>query len=359
MGIGAPWDAVDFCVFDLETTGLDPERGAEPIEVGGVRIVRGDITGRFQSFVSPEGRIPGTIQELTGIEPSDVRGAPTASSVLGDFLDFAEDAVLVAHNIDFDRGFLDVYAPRPVRNEGIDTLAMARVLLEQQDHSLDHLVRQFGLDREKGHRALDDARATAELFRRLAVRIRNYEDYRRCGIPRRVMREDLELILPILDGPDQLSGDYGSTGALLRLDTSELTISLDMKTGEARDLIDGIESIYEDPEVSLQPPVHWSNSFKIRYWKTSNYLVNGSGALLLLGAMTATDSNRFYALMLTAVPFFVVSPVITYIREKYANRLPRILGMAGCFLAWFIVLLVVDVLDVVLREWRSILNLGG
>ncbi len=350
---------MNFCVFDLETTGLNPDRGAEPIEVGGVRIVRGELSNRFQSFVCPEGRIPRKVQELTGIGPEDVREAPSVSSVFDDFLRFVDDAVLVAHNVDFDRGFLEMYAPRPVNNEEIDTLCMARVLLNQQDHSLDQLVRQFGLDRKKSHRALDDAHATAELFLSLAVRIQTYGDYRRCGIPRRVRREDLKLIQKVVEGPGQLTEHYGNTSAVLRTNGSDLAERLELETQEARELQKQIESLYEDPEMSLHPPIHWTNSFRIRYWKTSNYVVNAVGTVLIVGALVATESKRFYAFILTALPFFLTSPLIAYAREKNVKLFPRSLVVAVVFLVWLIVLFGLGSLNIVLAEWRSILTSGG
>lgn len=363
MGLGGPWAEVEFCVFDLETTGLNPEQGAEPIEVAGVRIVRGQIQDTFQAFVAPRGRIPRNVQELTGIRPDDVEDAPSASDVLGDFLVFAGEAVLVAHNIDFDRGFLDIYAPRPVDNDEIDTLVMARALLEQRDHSLDHLVRQFGLERDEGHRALEDARATAELFRRLASRIHDYEDYRRCGIPRSVMREDLDLVLSVLDCSSRekevLTEQFGTTSDYLRLGESELAPALDQDREDVLGLHRAVESVYEDPGRPLKPPVKWTNSFKLRYWTTSNYLANGTGGMLLVGALISSTSERFFALILTSVPFFLTSPVITYTREKNMNLILRGLVIGGLFLLWGLLLRGTGSLNSVLMEWQSILALGG
>jgi DNA polymerase III epsilon subunit family exonuclease len=363
MGLGGPWAEVEFCVFDLETTGLKPEQGAEPIEVAGVRIVRGQIEDSFQAFVAPRGRIPRNVQELTGIRPDDVEEARSASEVLGDFLDFAGEAVLVAHNIDFDRGILDIYAPRPVDNDEIDTLGMARALLGQRDHSLDHLVRQFGLDRDEGHRALEDARATAELFRRLASRIHGYEDYCRCDIPRSVMREDLDLVLTVLDCSSRekevLIDQFETTSDYLRLDEPELASTLDPDWEDVLDLRRAMKAVYEDPERPLKPPVNWTNSFKLRYWMSSNYLANGTGGLLLAGGLLNSASERFFALVLTSVPFFLASPLITYTREKNMKLILRGLVIGGLFLLWGLLLRGTGSLNSVLMEWQSILALGG
>lgn len=363
MGFGAPWSGVEFCVFDLETTGLNPEQGAEPIEVAAVRIARGEIVDTFEAFVSPDGRIPREVQELTGIRPVDVAEASPASRVLGEFLDFVGEAVLVAHNVDFDREFLDMYAPRPVDNDEIDTLRMARVLLDQRDHSLDHLVRQFDLDRNEGHRALEDARATAELFRRLVVRIHGYDDYRRCGIPRSVMREDLDLLLTVLDRSNRekkvLREHFETTGEYLRQEESQLASRLDLDREVTRGLREEIESIYENQDASLKPAVDWTNSFKIRYWTTSNYLVNAVGGLLLAGGLFSASSEQFYGLVLTAVPFFLVSPLITYTREKNVMLGSRLLMVLGVFLSWVVLLLGIGSMNFVLATWRSILVLGG
>ncbi len=179
----------DFCVVDLETTGLSPEDGSGIIEVGGVIIRDGVIADSFGQLSDPGHAIPKNITRITGIRNEDLHGAPATEPVLDDFLNFAENTILIAHNARFDLSFLRTYAPRPVDHDYIDTLRLARQLLNTDKNSLGYLAKKFDLPLENAHRAEDDARATAELFLRLAERIQQPEDYFRCKLPKRILEE--------------------------------------------------------------------------------------------------------------------------------------------------------------------------
>ncbi|MFB6357227.1 MAG: exonuclease domain-containing protein [bacterium] len=158
----------EFCVFDFETTGLDPEQGAEIIEVGAVRVLNGDLGSEFHSYVQPEGVVPDKILDMTGIDPKKLKEAPTVKPVLNEFLDFVGDACLVAHNVSFDRPFLEKYAPCEILNPDLDTLRMARRYGHFESNKLGDLVDEFGIELDDAHRAVHDARATAQLFIRLS-----------------------------------------------------------------------------------------------------------------------------------------------------------------------------------------------
>jgi DNA polymerase III epsilon subunit family exonuclease len=177
----------DFCVVDLETTGLNPNNGSSVIEVGGVRISDGHIAESFGQLADPGHSIPEHITRITGIQNEDLRGVPSTEAVLNDFLDFAEDSILIAHNARFDLSFLRTYAPGPVDHDYIDTLRLARQLLDADKNSLTDLARKFNLSLENAHRAQEDARATAELFLRLTECIQQPEDYFRCKLPERIL----------------------------------------------------------------------------------------------------------------------------------------------------------------------------
>jgi DNA polymerase III subunit epsilon len=157
-------------VVDVETTGwLDDE--AEITEIGAVRCNGGQLTGEFSSLVRPAGPIPADISSLTGISEHMVSGAPLAAAALRAFLAFAGDCVLVAHNAPFDLGFLTsasaacgiTWPPLPV----LDTAVLARLLLgpdDVPDCRLATLAAYFGSQALPCHRALADARATAEVL---------------------------------------------------------------------------------------------------------------------------------------------------------------------------------------------------
>ena len=157
-----------FVVFDIETTGLSKE--IESItEIGAVKVVDGKIIDRFSTFVNPERPIPAEITKLTGITNEMVADAPVITEILPKFLEFCQDAVLVAHNANFDTGFIRLNAERKcgieVKNTVLDTLELSRALLpELKKHKLDIVCEQLGVSLEGHHRAVNDAEATAEVF---------------------------------------------------------------------------------------------------------------------------------------------------------------------------------------------------
>ena len=157
-----------FVVFDIETTGLSKE--TESItEIGAVKVVDGKIIDRFSTFVNPERPIPAEITKLTGITNEMVADAPVITEILPKFLEFCQDAVLVAHNANFDTGFIRLNAERKcgieVKNTVLDTLELSRSLLpELKKHKLDIVCEQLGVSLEGHHRAVNDAEATAEVF---------------------------------------------------------------------------------------------------------------------------------------------------------------------------------------------------
>ena len=102
---GTPLSEADLVVVDLETTGTDPQHDAIT-EIGAVRVRGGEVLGEFRTFVNPERPIPAYIARLTGITDAQVADAPTITTALPLFLDFARGAALVAHNARFDAGGL-------------------------------------------------------------------------------------------------------------------------------------------------------------------------------------------------------------------------------------------------------------
>ncbi|MBR3564610.1 MAG: PolC-type DNA polymerase III [Clostridia bacterium] len=156
----------EFVVFDIETTGLSREF-CEIIEIGGVKLSKGRIIDRFQAFVKPSGSIPADIIRLTGITDAMVEDAEPAEKVLKDFLDFAGDDCLIAHNADFDTGFIFKKARQmgiEPNNDVLDTLMLARVhITDMRSRSLDKLAQRYGVPL-KHHRAVNDAEATALIF---------------------------------------------------------------------------------------------------------------------------------------------------------------------------------------------------
>lgn len=156
-----------FVVFDIETTGLSPTND-NITEIGAVLIEKGVISDQFSSFVNPKMDIPYKIQELTGITNEMVESADTIDEVLPRFMEFAKDSVLVAHNADFDTGFISEKCSEvniKYSHEKIDTLMLSRVLLpDLKKFSLDKVSKALGITLKGHHRAVNDAAATAEIF---------------------------------------------------------------------------------------------------------------------------------------------------------------------------------------------------
>ncbi len=159
--------SAEFVVFDIETTGFSPVNN-RIIEIGAVKVSGGEISDRFSSFVNPDVPIPFEIEKLTGINDSMVMEAPFIEEVLPEFLAFCKDAVLVAHNANFDMSFIKENALRQnIRRQFtyVDTVGIARILLPHQaKHTLDAVAKTMGVSLENHHRAVDDAEATAEIF---------------------------------------------------------------------------------------------------------------------------------------------------------------------------------------------------
>lgn len=161
-------DEEEFVVFDIETTGLNSHTN-EIIEIGAVKIKAGRIVDRYSQLINPGRPIPYHITEITSITDEQVANEPKIDEVIGKFVDFVGDAVLVAHNAPFDMGFIkrDVkkYLNIDLQSSVIDTLQMARDLFpDLKKYGLGDLNKTLGLALEKHHRAVDDSQATANMF---------------------------------------------------------------------------------------------------------------------------------------------------------------------------------------------------
>ena len=168
----------DFVVFDIETTGLSALKN-KIIEIGAVKVRGGEIADRFSTFVNPGVPIPFEIEKLTSINDAMVMGSPPIEEVIPKFLDFAGDAVMVAHNASFDMGFIEHNAREiglTFANTYIDTVGLARVLMPQLSRfKLDTVAKALSISLEHHHRAVDDAETTAQIFLRFQKQLAGME----------------------------------------------------------------------------------------------------------------------------------------------------------------------------------------
>ena len=156
-----------YCVLDLETTGFSPV--TEKItEIGVMKIKDGKVIDKFSTFVNPEKSIPMRVVEVTKITDDMVRTAETIEKVFPKMLEFIEGSVLVAHNAEFDIGFLKHNA----RFLGydfdftyLDTLSLAQEIFPDfKTYKLGRIAKNLGIKVEVAHRALDDVDTTVKVF---------------------------------------------------------------------------------------------------------------------------------------------------------------------------------------------------
>ncbi len=169
-----------YVVFDIETTGFSALKD-EIIEIGAVKVVGGEIVEKFSTFVNPGRPIPYEISKLTGIVDEMVLRAPMIEQALPEFLAFAKDTVLVAHNASFDVGFIEEKSQKLGLEADftyVDTVALARVLLPTLNKfKLNNVAKVLNISLENHHRAVDDAGATAEIFVKFISMLKEREIY--------------------------------------------------------------------------------------------------------------------------------------------------------------------------------------
>jgi DNA polymerase-3 subunit epsilon len=171
-----PYRDQKYCVIDIETNGSKPD-SAQVIEVGAVMVQNGEIIDRFESFVECA-FLPEYITKITGIVPEDLEDAPSRLEVLKKLRIFMGDAVFVAHNANFDYGFLnhsfDRFGLGSIGNQKLCSIDLARRTIESERYGLAYLSDSLELGEHVHHRAFSDALTTANL---LALTFQNLPVY--------------------------------------------------------------------------------------------------------------------------------------------------------------------------------------
>lgn len=133
-----------------------------------MKIKNGEVIEEFSSFVNPQKPIPMRVQEITHITDDMVKDAPTIEEILPKVLEFFGDSVLVAHNADFDTGFLRYNCEKlglPFNNTYLDTLRLAKDLFPTyKKYKLGIIAENLGIKVDVAHRALDDVDTTVKVF---------------------------------------------------------------------------------------------------------------------------------------------------------------------------------------------------
>lgn len=159
-------------LFDTETTGLDPLTGDRVIEFAAIELINDLPTDRhFHRLIHPDRDIPAEATRVHGIFIADLESKPRFAEVAQDIIDFIGEAPLIAHNANFDFGFMDaefarIGRPRLDRGRMIDTLALAKTRFPGMPNSLDALCRRFDIDLSSRttHNALLDCKLLAEVY---------------------------------------------------------------------------------------------------------------------------------------------------------------------------------------------------
>jgi len=155
-----------YCVIDIETNGSKPGT-SQVIEIGAIMIQNGKIIDRLETFVECA-FLPEYITKITGIEPTDLIGAPSRKEALTQLRHFMEDAVFVAHNADFDYGFLNASFERfglgNIGNPKLCTIELARRTFESERYGLAYLIETLGIETATHHRAFSDAVCAAKVM---------------------------------------------------------------------------------------------------------------------------------------------------------------------------------------------------
>lgn len=167
-----------YVCIDLETTGLDPKTD-KIIEIGAVRVENNIVVDEWETLVNPDRQLEERIIELTGIRDEQLSSAPMIEEVLPALLEIVGSYPLLGHSLMFDYSFMKraaVNRKMSFEKNGIDTLKIARKYLSGlESRSLGYLCGYYGIC-HNAHRALDDARATVELYRKLAEQFYDKEE---------------------------------------------------------------------------------------------------------------------------------------------------------------------------------------
>lgn len=151
----------NFTIVDVETTGGSPFFN-RVIEIGLLRVERGEVVEEYQTLLNPEMEIPEFITKMTGITQEQANAAPLFSDLADDILSKFEDAIFVAHNSQFDYSFLKEEFRRLDYSFSLPqlcTVRLSRALYKDfKHHNLSALIERYNFECENRHRAFDDAK---------------------------------------------------------------------------------------------------------------------------------------------------------------------------------------------------------
>lgn len=171
-----PYAQQRYCVLDIETNGSKPG-SSQVIEIGAVMLQNGEVIDRFETFVECA-FLPEYITKITGIEPTDLIGAPSRREALIKLRHFMGNAIFVAHNANFDYSFLNASFDRfglgGIGNPKLCTIDLARRTFESERYGLAYLIDFLEIETATHHRAYSDAVCAAKVMEKSVTTLPEY-----------------------------------------------------------------------------------------------------------------------------------------------------------------------------------------
>lgn len=161
----------DYVLVDIETTGLSPQKD-DIIEIGAIKVKNNEVVGSYNSLLKIGRKVPSYITKLTGITSDmlEAEGKDTVC-VLKEFMEFAGENIIVGHNVNFDINFIydkcEKYLEIPLCNDFIDTMKIAKRLVDTPNYKLGTLADYFQVDYNGAHRGLKDVEITYEVYNKM------------------------------------------------------------------------------------------------------------------------------------------------------------------------------------------------
>lgn len=166
-GISLVDNVQDYCVIDIETTGLSPV-SSSIIEISALKIRNRQIHDKFTSLINPHKKLNYFISNLTGIKDSMLKSAPDIDEVLPSFIQFIGDDIIIGHNVNFDINFIYDNLMRgfnlKFQNAFIDTMRLSRLYCPLNSHKLENIAKYYGINTKGHHRALQDCEITYQVY---------------------------------------------------------------------------------------------------------------------------------------------------------------------------------------------------
>ncbi len=164
----------NYTVIDIETTGISPHYD-DIIELSGLKIRNNKVVDEFSTLVNPKRNVSEFITNLTGITNNMLYNAPDIKNVLPKLVNFIADDIILGHNVRFDIGFIQnklmKYFNQELTNDSLDTLFIARKVLNLKNYKLSTIADKYNIDTKNNHRGLKDCYITFEVYNNLTGKI--------------------------------------------------------------------------------------------------------------------------------------------------------------------------------------------